>query len=559
MKDPSPKSRLATITETNPKLSAISPVRMAPPPSNESNDLKDYNHEPIQQLGSTEESRVSEAIQVPNTEVIGHVNSQGSTSANERLHNAIKTVANARTVSTMSIAQVVTIADEDHLNSNSAIAIHADFSFEHVSPPLDDYQRDRHLKELSVNLPSKTDYNQREGGIAKEPYQSIFGQQTTAEELESPEMVTPSPSVSLQGKVGDVPNGAALDACEENEESDGAISSVRRSAGRKPKETTYAAPRSASSSKKRKGDVLPQPMDEDSDTIQVVPRSTKSTKSRSSRESKVSLGSLTRNSRKVVANGLPGASKRSRMASDDLPPSPDSTPSVSKSRRASSFKSHQGPAPKVLFSGSCTVDGKNNIMESFRSFGGSVTKSIRKADVLCVSSGALKKTTNFVTAVALGKYVVDERWLVESHRKHTLLDPEAFIPQDTEHEREWDFNLKAAIARGKSGLSDLLDATSVYFTRQLEIDLGTNFKDFHRIAEILGADDRGVDLPTETSTGERIVIIGVEDDPQAPIVRGLGLKLHQKDLLVMGALRGQVDLESDDFVIEAPIKSETDA
>jgi hypothetical protein len=532
MKDPSPKSRLATITETNPKLSAISPVRMAPPPSNESNDLKDYNHEPIQQLGSTEESRVSEAIQVPNTEVIGHVNSQGSTSANERLHNAIKTVANARTVSTMSIAQVVTIADEDHFNSNSAIAIHADFSFEHVSPPLDDYQRDRHLKELSVNLPSKTDYNQREGGIAKEPYQSIFGQQTTAEELESPEMVTPSPSVSLQGKVGDVPNGAALDACEENEESDGAISSVRRSAGRKPKETTYAAPRSASSSKKRKGDVLPQPMDEDSDTIQVVPRSTKSTKSRSSRESKVSLGSLTRNSRKVVANGLPGASKRSRMASDDLPPSPDSTPSV---------------------------DGKNNIMESFRSFGGSVTKSIRKADVLCVSSGALKKTTNFVTAVALGKYVVDERWLVESHRKHTLLDPEAFIPQDTEHEREWDFNLKAAIARGKSGLSDLLDATSVYFTRQLEIDLGTNFKDFHRIAEILGADDRGVDLPTETSTGERIVIIGVEDDPQAPIVRGLGLKLHQKDLLVMGALRGQVDLESDDFVIEAPIKSETDA
>ena len=146
-----------------------------------------------------------------------------------------------------------------------------------------------------------------------------------------------------------------------------------------------------------------------------------------------------------------------------------------------------------------------------------------------LSSGALKKTTKFVSAVALGKDVVDERWLVESHRKSAPLDLQAFVPKDAEHEREWGFDLKAAIERGREGLRILLDATQVYFTRQLEIDLDGNFKDFCKIAKMLGrADSMGVTLPTETNTEETIVVIGVDNDPQAPNVRVLGLVLHQR-------------------------------
>jgi hypothetical protein len=141
---------------------------------------------------------------------------------------------------------------------------------------------------------------------------------------------------------------------------------------------------------------------------------------------------------------------------------------------------------------------------------------------------------------------------------NTLFDPITFIPKDPEHEREWGFDLKAAIVRGRSGLGSLLGATPFYFTRQLKIDLGANFKDFCKIAEVLGAKDMGINLPRNGSTGEMVVVIGVDNDPQAPILRGLGVRLHQKDLLVMGVLRGRIDLESNDFVIEAPIKSEAD-
>ena len=71
-----------------------------------------------------------------------------------------------------------------------------------------------------------------------------------------------------------------------------------------------------------------------------------------------------------------------------------------------------------------------------------------------------------------------------SRRNENGLLPEKHH-KGAEHERELGFELKAAIARGKNGLNDLLDATLVYFTRQLQIDLAENFKDFGKIAEIL--------------------------------------------------------------------------
>jgi hypothetical protein len=563
MRDPSPKSRqYRTTTDTKLGPSKISPGSMAPPPGNEKTNLDDYEDSPIQQHCPTEDARISEAIQIAKANSIGHFNAQGSMSANERLHNAVKTVFDAPALSSLDITQSNTVAAEDHLNPNSSIAIHADPSCEYVPPAPDDFQEDRHLKELSINVASKTAYIDYRTSVTKEPYRSIFGRHTTkaiSKEAESPETVAPSPPMSHNGKEEDAPSPAAADASDEKEESDGTVIRVKRSTGQKRKQTTYTATRAASPSKKRKVNVVQQPFEEESDTIQFVSRSTESSKIRSSWQSNASLDSSSRKSWKLSVYGSPVASTRPSILSEPWPVFPESTLSTAKSKRAPSLNPYRGSVPKVAFSSSTSVDGKNKIMESFRSFGGSVTKSIMKADILCVSGGALKKTTKFVTAIALGKYVIDERWLVESHRKQTLLDPEAFIPKDAEHEREWDFDLKSAIERGRGGLSGLLDATCVYFTRQLEIDLGANFKDFSRIAQLLGADDMGVSLPTEASTEETVVVIGVDNDPQAPTVRGLGFRLHQKDLLVMGVLRGRIDLQSDDFVVEAPIKSETDA
>jgi hypothetical protein len=562
MRHPSSESRQdTTMTEIKPRPSKISPTSTAPPPRNENTNPDNYEDGLLQQHGPREDAKVLGAMQMPKANLVGKINTKGSINANERLHNAVKTVCDSPTVSTLSITQFNEVPDEDHFNPNSSIAIRADLSCEHVPLAPEDFQEDRHLKEVSVNLPSKTAYINHQTSLAKEPYRTIFSQNTTeatSEEAGLPEALNVSSPMSRNGEEGDALNPAAADASDEKEESDGTIASVKRSTGQKQKQTTYTAIRTASSSKKRKGDAVRGPF-EDSDTIQVVSRSTKSTKIRSSWQSNASLDSSSRKSRKLSVDRSPVASTKPVVLSQPSPVFPASNPSTAKSKWAPSLDPYRGSLPKVIFGGSTSVDGKNKIMESFRSFGGSVTKSIMKADILCVSGGALKKTTKFVTAIALGKYVVDERWLVESHRKQTLLDPEAFIPKDAEHEREWDFNLKSAIERGRGGLNGLLDATCVYFTRQLEIDLVVNFKDFSRTAQLLGADDMGVSVPTEASTEETMVVIGVDNDPQAPVIRGLGFRLYQKDLLVMGVLRGRIDLYSDDFVIEAPIKSETDA
>ena len=443
--------------------------------------------------------------------------------------------------------------DHDLHNARSTINIYNDSSAEGASPACGGSQEDKHLNDLPINLRSDAANDEDSDGMTREPYRPVFGKQVVqpaTEELDALDTAAASPPPLQEEMMEDIVDSIAAE--EEHKENGGTKLTIKKASRRKAKQTTYTATRQVSSSAKRESGALSESSDEESDTFQVPPRSIKST------QGTILRNSRSRKSRKVGVSGSPLDPTRSLGALDASPPMTNVTPSVPKRGRASSAKVYQGHPPKVIFSSSTTVNGKTKIMESFRSFGGSVTKCISKADILCVSSGALKKTTKFITAVALGKDVVDDRWLVESHRKSALLNAEAFVPKDADHEREWGFDLRAAVERGRQGLSDLLDATHLYFTRQLEIDLGGNFKDFCKIAKMLGADSMGVTLPTEINTEETTIVIGVDNDPQAPNVRALGLVLYQRDLLVMGVLRGVIDLESEEFKLEVPVETETD-
>jgi hypothetical protein len=413
MKGPSTKSwqdRTNNVTEE--RLPTNPPVRMTPQTSEDDSDLAHPKDSLIQPPGSTGEVRIVEAAQVVSSDAIGQVNSMN---ANGRLGNAVKTVPAASTFSTPSTTKSVTLADESHVKSKPAIVIRADSPVEIVPLASTSCQVEKHLKELSVNLSLTTYPNERKGTVAEEPCRSVFGHEIseTFSKVGQPQTAPSSPSVSRYEKAEELPT---LHALQENVENGRTLTSVTQSTRRKRNQTTNATLRVRTSSKKRKGDVLPPPLD-DSDTIVVVPRIT--AKARSLQKSHTFLRSSSRKARKLSVNGSPAALARPSVSSDHSPLSLQSAPSLSKSKRPTSFKAYKGPTLKVLFSGSTTVDGRKNVMASFRSFGGSVTKSIN-ADVLCVSSGALKKTTKLVMAIALGKYVVDERWLDESHRKHAF-------------------------------------------------------------------------------------------------------------------------------------------
>ncbi|KIX94571.1 uncharacterized protein Z520_09617 [Fonsecaea multimorphosa CBS 102226] len=217
-------------------------------------------------------------------------------------------------------------------------------------------------------------------------------------------------------------------------------------------------------------------------------------------------------------------------------------------------------APVVIFSGSTSIQEKRPAMRTFGRLGGKVSTEINKATILCIPEGPLKKTGKLVMAVAMGMDIVTEKWISDAHRLGRLPAIEGYLPLDRSRERQWDFNLKDALSRGKTGLTHLLSGTTVFLTKQLRNDLGNLEREISQIATILGADAVKHRLPALKDKGkfseEKTLIIGIPGDPQGAHIGRLGHTLFNKDILIMAALRGQVERQSADFRIEVPIKDE---
>ncbi len=56
-----------------------------------------------------------------------------------------------------------------------------------------------------------------------------------------------------------------------------------------------------------------------------------------------------------------------------------------------------------------------------------------------------------------------------------------------------------------------------------------------------------------------MLILGVPGDPEGGRVSRLGQKLYHRDLLSMAVLRGKLELDSQQFVLEIPVKDEEDS
>lgn len=257
------------------------------------------------------------------------------------------------------------------------------------------------------------------------------------------------------------------------------------------------------------------------------------------------------------------------LPSTPINETPDSTPSSvqlsskKRSRRRASHPSpsrYNGPAPVTIFSGHISISKKRTAMKTFERLGGRVTDSINEANLLCIAEGPLKKTGKFIMAVAKGMDMVTEKWVADAHRLGRLPAINGYIPLDGSRERQWKFNLKEAIGRGKQGLTHLLSGTTVILTKQLRIDLGNLAREISEIATILGADAVKSRVPAlkdrSKYTEKKLLIIGVRGDPLGAHVGRLGHKLYNRDILTMAALRGEVEWNCEDFVIDVPIKDE---
>ena len=242
-------------------------------------------------------------------------------------------------------------------------------------------------------------------------------------------------------------------------------------------------------------------------------------------------------SRKTLADVPPGRSRRIPVAS------------------STHFEEYFGLPPKVSFSSTTTVNRKKDTMNHFVRLGGQEVKRIEKANMLIIGGAALKKTVNLIIAVARGMDVVNERWIVECKRKNALLDILPFLPEEENHKADWGTTLAEAINRGKEGvLQQLLQDTTVYTTRSLDND--TRSRDLSPIVKSLGGNIIKGSLPSTKSRTRKYFLLGTKGDLQAAEAQRMGHKLFDKDLLILGALRGKIDTDSPEFLIDVPVKED---
>ena len=257
-------------------------------------------------------------------------------------------------------------------------------------------------------------------------------------------------------------------------------------------------------------------------TIEVRPRS--------SRRSMTSSQTVNRETRGVSA-----------LSTEPNFSSPSQRPTQSQETGAGSY---DRPPPRVIFSSNSTVDERVNLMAFFTRQGGKQVKAVKDCTILCVGPGELKKTGKLLLAVASGKDIVRDKWLIDSSKCRRLLDPKPYFAEDQERELEWGTTLADATARGKAGTKPFADLT-IYFTPALKKELGTGFTELKEVAILAGAVAVHARLPPKGAVPKtNILVLASSRDRDATTLTEAGWTCYTKDVISMSVLQGALNTES---------------
>lgn len=102
----------------------------------------------------------------------------------------------------------------------------------------------------------------------------------------------------------------------------------------------------------------------------------------------------------------------------------------------------------------------------------------------------------------------------------------------------------------------LLNNYHIYISPQLQATLGDNYADSTKIVVAMGALGIIASTPNRDTVVDTSIILGDVDDAIISLTSRLGHHLYHRDLLVISALRGRIDLDSEEFMIKTAIKDE---
>jgi hypothetical protein len=221
---------------------------------------------------------------------------------------------------------------------------------------------------------------------------------------------------------------------------------------------------------------------------------------------------------------------------------------------------YEGDAPRIVFSNS-GLDGKKDIEKFLRAAAAKKMDNVSAPGVnfLVVGPGELKRTPKLTIGVALGKTVVEDQWLIDSKEIGYFLDPDPYIPNDPLHEKEWGFNLAAAVKRGRQGGNSVLNGWNVNITLALisQLKAGKQEESLVEMLKAAGAGNIAKKAPRGAKKdGEQTLVLGSEKgDNEVGTLEKSGWAVFSTGIVALSVLRGKLDTDTDEFLIKSDVSS----
>ncbi|KAJ3034160.1 Mediator of DNA damage checkpoint protein 1 [Rhizophlyctis rosea] len=223
-------------------------------------------------------------------------------------------------------------------------------------------------------------------------------------------------------------------------------------------------------------------------------------------------------------------------------------------RRASSFLAHgsQDKKPKVMFTGIAEDDERREIVEFL---GGELVDTWHECTHLVTDK--IRRTVKFLCSVAAGKFVLDVKWLDACRKANDFVDEGKFTLKDTKSEKQYGISLAKTLAYTRDTSNAGVFSSYVFAaTQHLRPPLGELSEIVSsgggrcvgvEEVEKMGADvgDGVGSMVGDDGTKKTVVVVGSgakEDEGVVGEVKKAGWRVMSVEVVLMGVLRGEVDL-----------------
>ncbi|KAF2686982.1 hypothetical protein K458DRAFT_240588, partial [Lentithecium fluviatile CBS 122367] len=210
---------------------------------------------------------------------------------------------------------------------------------------------------------------------------------------------------------------------------------------------------------------------------------------------------------------------------------------------------YDGPTPRVAFSNSAIPESGKEAIKFLKKHGASVVESVNEyCNILCVKPNHLVKTMKLLQAIALGIPIVTDKWLLSSAKAGHFIPLRPFIPSAPAQEAAWSFSLARIWAQPQT---HLFAGYTMHFTPALKATYKA-FAEIEQVCKAAGA-RRVVSKKAAGKDGDgadTVVLASEEGDLDAEVLLERGRAVFSKDFLTNSILRGEVDLQSEEFRIK---------